>query len=202
MATKEKKVAGERLDKNILASIAKKFAFYSGTHSNERRIKEIVGFTELRYCGELYRCHPSFRQSGQRWNDWAYFKWENTTGLDMDDSIEAQIHMFLDFRQMRYEMCPENVQSSLNNQDTVIENGLYCVVHSSDGISKYNNDRKLVTTLKMEPLMQIVNVDCIQAPAFVIHDKLKSYGKDTYLPEEVMSVISPAQWSEAFLEEE
>ena len=58
---------------------------------------------------------------------------------------------------------------------------------------------KIVTTLKMETVMQVVNVDCIQSPAFVINDKLISFGDDTYLPEEVMSVISPTQWSSAFL---
>ena len=200
---RKKEIAGHSLNRTLLASIARKFAYYCGGDERNGRIKHIYGFTELKYGGDLYRCHPSYRQSGLQWNDSAYFKWNGDIESNLPTvNLEAQIHMFLDFTKVHYEdYMPILTQQHCKSMS--IEKGYYCVIHSSDG-KDYPSpiQRKLIRRLVMEDEMHVVNVDTIQCPAFLLHDTTKKYDEELYLPKEVLSVTVPSEWADIFLPEE
>ena len=53
----------------------------------------VLGFTEYKSNGYIYRCHPSYR-SGKPWNDWAMIK----PHVGNADPLPGKIHMLLDLR--------------------------------------------------------------------------------------------------------
>ena len=196
---KRKEIAGSCISKTLLASVARKFAYYCGGDENNGRIKCINGFTELKYGGDLYRCHPSYRQSGMQWNDCAFFKWNGDIESNEGTvNLEGQIHMFLDFTNVLYEdRVP--VLSQMHSRNMHIEKGYYCVIHSVDGRNEVQNQRKLIQRHTMEEEMHVINIDTIQGPAFLIHDSTKRYDDELFLPKEVISVVIPNEWSDIFL---
>ena len=140
----------------------------------------VLGFTELRLNGYLFRAHPSYR-SGDPWHDWAMLNW----GADIGD-MPGQILCFLDLRQIEFD--DDHIILELDNgQPAIKEPDIYMVVQS---LQEYFNpvvptlsmvrkgstvlrkfDRNGVRIFGTEPgKLYLVPLDCIQEPVTVIPD--------------------------------
>ena len=177
------------------------------------------GFTELRVKYPLQstdtehstlhtiRACPSFRLS-RPWFDWAIINWE-TDDTDMD--VEGQVLMMLDMTTVKFEDNPEvpnpRYQDITSMPHDIIEGDQVAFVHSAEGTRKdksHSGRKSLIANwLEMEQHYQMVDVDSIKKPCFVIVDKYNTEEtRGKYVPgyaTDIITLIPKAMWSNKFL---
>ena len=212
-----------RFPPNISSAVFHKLAHYNGGNVG-KRIVEVMGFTELEFrhppeSNELehsalhvIRACPSFRAS-RPWFDWAVIQWETDDG-DLD--LDAQVLMMLDMTSVVFEDCPATTQGNQRNEAVVniahdpIKMDKVAFVHSTkhDRKDTSHSGRKSLVAfwLEMEENYQMIDVDCIKSPCFVVVDKFKT--EETggrYMPgyaTDIIKLIPKPEWSNKFLKYE
>ena len=128
--------------------------------------------------------------------------------------VEAQILMMLDMTSIEFEDCPPPTGQNelvVNTPHDLIEAEKVAFVHSATGTrkDKSHSGRKsaIASWLEMEEgIYQMIDVNCIQRPCFVIVDKFNSEetgGK--YVPgyaTAIVSLLPKPMWSNKFLDYE
>ena len=209
----------------ISGSVFEHLSFYNGGHPG-KRIHKVDGFTEVKLRQSnatvdnntassnvhIIRACPSFRSS-RPWFDWAIIKWScGDNDIDTPERyIEAQVLMMLDMTTIKYEDCPP---STTNNQlicdtphDLIVPEQV-AFVHSSKG-GRYKKDtsstgRKssIAFWSTMESNYQMVDLESIDKPCFVIVDKFDGPNGDKFVAGHATNIISllpKPMWSNKFL---
>ena len=202
--------------KNILDSFYHKMAGYN--HGNAgRRIKSIDCFTEYRTKAEegsttVYRCCSNYRKSGD-WFDWATITWDEFGDLD------AQLLLFFDVDSIEFEPTP-NLLNNEAHERLSYSKGVMLHSISANSTAKQRqpakstpmNRRDLrsgpVTRIcefsEMENEYQIVDIQSITSPTFVIKDKVQE-GTKIFTPgnaTHVYTIFPRSEWSKYFIDYE
>ena len=146
------------LDDNLVESVVRRLFLHKGSGGCLMPDSKVVGFTEYKMNGCIFRCHPSYR-SGKPWRDWAMVQ---PNPAHDEHIVPCQILMLLDLsnsilmnRQQHKRFCnnrdpalPEDewsdtlsYSSSSSEEDSSVSslsrpplsltNGLWCVVHTT-----------------------------------------------------------------------
>ena len=87
-----KKEATIDLNASVLECLTRRLFLHHGHGGCLMPDTTVMGFTEFKLSGVIYRCHPSYR-SGKPWMDWAMVSSETH-----DDPVPVKLLMFLDLR--------------------------------------------------------------------------------------------------------
>ena len=80
------------LDDNLVESIVRRLFLHKGSGGCLMPDSKVVGFTEYKMNGSIFRCHPSYR-SGKPWRDWAMMQ---PNPANNEHIVPCQILMLLD----------------------------------------------------------------------------------------------------------
>ena len=174
---KSNNVRKDILPNGLVDILRKKFQYYGAGNPKKRLIK-IVCAMEMKYklneTQLILRCTPSYRR-GVDWYDWVNIQWE-----EIDGDLPGQILLFVLLDTAIYEDIPEwEVQRFTHGYDKFpFLHGV--IVHSAAkevtvSKTKAHNSFCSETNLihekyVMEDNLQIVGVESIKSPAFVIVD--------------------------------
>ena len=187
------------IDQKILSCLARRLFLNTGEGGCLLPSSRVIGFTEYKVGGALYRCHPSYR-SGKPWRDWAMLRWEV-----YEDSVPAKIMMFLDLREAKLmtraqhkrfinDKDPElpeedwsSGSSSSNSDDEseesetgYLDNGLWCIVQTARSpraeerhFSRYHLSSRIATRVILEDNLRVLPIESIDGPCFVVTEDSK-----------------------------
>ena len=152
------------------------------------------------------RACPSFRS--RPWFDWGMVQW-STQEETVD--IEAQVLMMLDMTTIEFEddpPQPRNQHCLTNTPHNIIEPLQVAFVHSAKEGRKNNKSHNgrvssIAFWSEMENNYQMIDMESIHSPCFVIVDKMDDENRGKYVPghaTEVISLLPKPLWSNKFLD--
>ncbi len=146
------------LDNDLVESVVRRLFLHKGSGGCLMPHSKVVGFTEYKMNGSIFRCHPSYR-SGKPWRDWAMMQPNPANNehivpcqilmlLDLSKSILMTRHQHKRFCNDRDPALPQDewsdtlsYSSSSSEEDSSVSsldppplclsNGLWCVVHTT-----------------------------------------------------------------------
>lgn len=154
---------------------------------------KVVGHTEFKKDGILYRCHPSYRSSDEAKYDWVYVQWDGYA-----NPVPAKLLMIVDLEDCKVVPeneafqnlgvnIPNNHAQCDNNDDEYIssqkagerflcENRQLAIVHSakdyripnsSNVLSQYHVKGNITSRIETESKLRVVPISSIIGKAFV-----------------------------------
>lgn len=118
----------------------------------------ITCFTEHKIEGQIYRAHPSYRDTGP-WHDWVLVEYYDARKRGFFNVV-GEIMFFVDLR--------ENVIPFMSQVEGVTEAGTYAVIHSLDKETAPMPDSCLLSTGTRALTYNLVNTTSFKDTAFVI----------------------------------
>ncbi len=165
---------------------------------------KVLGFTEIKNkrTGQIYRAHPSFR-SELPWHDWALVEW-NSGGTTPNNLqiLPARIMMIFEigddcsFKNPTGhfdEVLPAEEERHLTN----LHRGIYCVVLSANKETEpdgWRLDCKLSKRYEMYSSYNIIPVEAIRGPAYVIEDCAYKDLGHSGLWKNIIHVLDRSEW--------
>jgi hypothetical protein len=169
---------------NLFASVMEANDACDGENSNGDPLwPEIVipCFTEHKIGGQMYRAHPSYRDTGP-WHDWVLVEYYDRRKRSFFNVL-GQIMFFVDLR--------ENIIPFLSQVQGVTEAGTYAVIHSLDNEPTPMPDSCLLSRGIRAKTYNLVSTTSFKDTAFVIDN--------VGCPQKSVMVIRPtSEWPKLF----
>jgi hypothetical protein len=138
-------------------------------------------FTEHKIQGQIYRAHPSYRETGP-WHDWVLVEYYDARRRGFFNLV-GEIMFFVDLR--------EKVIPFMSQVQGVTEAGTYAVIHSLDKETAPMPDSCLLSTGTRAMTYNLVNTTSFKDTAFVIDN--------VGCPRKSVLVIRPtSEWAQLF----
>lgn len=118
------------LDQDIVESVVRRLFLHRGTGGCLIPNSKVIGFTEYKVNGDIFRCHPSYR-SGKPWRDWAMLENVNPGNNDL---VPCKIVILLDLCNSIV-MTKQQHKRFCNNRDPALPQDEW-----SDALSQNSSD--------------------------------------------------------------
>lgn len=185
---------------DVCKALAKRLWFNTRGINCVTKTSKVLGFTEFRRDEQLYRAHPSFRDSGE-WYDWCTIEWD-----EAEDHVPCKILMFIDLRNSEFDdNMGHQVDDDMSDDPDLqyLKKDLYVLIQSCleeyedvEENSRYRRRDINCKRLRLEQSWRIVPCEAIRDPIFVIPEEVTQ--KDASVIDHYV-INSKSDWRKFFL---